>query len=390
MSDGFSNRVRLYPTPEQAALFEQNFGACRWLYNYMLALHTSSYETTGKAPSCNAMMSMLPELKKTHEWLRIVDSTSLQQVIRRNLASAFKRFFAKIEAYPVFKCKGKSRDSFLVTMSIETNGDMLRIGKHGWVRCRGLRAETRCSRIISVSVFREAGNYYASVFTDHVHSTDIIYPTYEACGIDIGVAKPITLARDATAVVMGCRTQAKLKRIEKRRKKYQRKLARQQRGTKAKPESKSRKHTKQKIAKMHQCSRFILEDFQHKKSTQIVREHRAVILEDLRIQNMTRSASGTIEAPGRNVKSKSGLNREMLRMAPSRFAHMLEYKCRRYGRGFARVNPAYTSQTCHVCGTLDKNNRKSQAIYSCDCGYTGNADVNAARNILRIGLATLS
>ncbi|TDE17811.1 transposase, partial [Nonomuraea mesophila] len=109
---------------------------------------------------------------------------------------------------------------------------------------------------------------------------------------------------------------------------------------------------------------------------------------DLRIANMTRSASGTIEAPGRNVAAKSGLNRSILDAGWGVFLTVLAHKAESAGRKLIAVNPAGTSRTCARCGHSARENRVTQAGFACTaCGHTAHADVNAAKNILRAGLA---
>jgi len=116
-----------------------------------------------------------------------------------------------------------------------------------------------------------------------------------------------------------------------------------------------------------------------KTSTIIARRYDLIRIEDLRVANMVRSARGTIEQPGRNVAQKAGLNRSILNAAWTAFATRLEHKAT--GR-VERVNPEFTSQCCSVCGYVAAESRKSQALFRCvACGYTNNADVNAARNI---------
>jgi putative transposase len=104
-----------------------------------------------------------------------------------------------------------------------------------------------------------------------------------------------------------------------------------------------------------------------------------VRIEDLRITNMTRSAKGTVVAPGTNVRQKAGLNREILASGWGLLARRLEDKA--HGR-VEKINPVYTSQRCSVCRVVDAKARESQAVFACrSCGYADNADVNAARNI---------
>jgi putative transposase len=103
---------------------------------------------------------------------------------------------------------------------------------------------------------------------------------------------------------------------------------------------------------------------------------------------MTKSAKGTVEQPGRNVAQKRGLNRSMLRIGMFQIMRRCEDKAREKGGKVTYINPRYTSQTCSNCGCVEKTNRLTRDIYSCyECGYEGNADVNAARNIMTLGVA---
>jgi len=120
-------------------------------------------------------------------------------------------------------------------------------------------------------------------------------------------------------------------------------------------------------------------DWAEKVSTGLAVRFDVIRIEDLQIRNMTRSARGSLAVPGRNVAAKADLNRSILASGWGLLARRLEDKA--VGR-VERVNPAYTSQTCSVCRTVDAKARESQAVFRCrSCGYTGNADVNAARNI---------
>jgi len=109
-------------------------------------------------------------------------------------------------------------------------------------------------------------------------------------------------------------------------------------------------------------------------------------VEDLRIRNMSASAKGTIEEPGRSVKAKSGLNKSILDQGWFEFRRQLEYKLFWRGGMLVVVNPRHTSQQCSCCGYTAKENRVSQNVFRClACGYEVNADVNAAKNILTVG-----
>ena len=114
-------------------------------------------------------------------------------------------------------------------------------------------------------------------------------------------------------------------------------------------------------------------------STDIARRFEVIRAEDLQIGTMTRSAKGTPENPGRNVRAKAGLNREILRSGWGLLVRRLEEKAP--GR-VEKIKPHYTSQRCSACGQVDRDSRESQAVFRCTaCGFVGHADVNAAKNI---------
>jgi putative transposase len=120
----------------------------------------------------------------------------------------------------------------------------------------------------------------------------------------------------------------------------------------------------------------------------LVRDHGLVVVEDLRVSAMTRSAKGTAEAPGRRVRQKAGLNRAILAKGWAGLVTTPEHVARYHGAQIVTVDPAYTSLTCHACTHIAGESRESQAVFRCvACGHEGDADVNAARNILAAGLA---
>jgi len=120
-------------------------------------------------------------------------------------------------------------------------------------------------------------------------------------------------------------------------------------------------------------------DWVDQTSTSLARRFDIIRIEDLRITSMTRSARGSLERPGRNVRQKAGLNRGILKSGWGLLGRRLQDKAR--GR-VEKIPPAFTSQLCSACGHVAADSRESQALFSCSvCKYTGHADVNAARNI---------
>jgi transposase len=153
----------------------------------------------------------------------------------------------------------------------------------------------------------------------------------------------------------------------------QRKLAR------AKRCSNRRDRVKQAIAKLRAHENDARKDWAEKLSTSLARRFDIIRFEDLRIQDMTRSAKGTVAEPGRNVRAKASLNREILASGWGILVRRLEQKAP--GR-VEKINPMFTSQRCSACGHVAAENRKSQAVFACTaCYYTCNSDVNAAKNI---------
>jgi putative transposase len=128
-------------------------------------------------------------------------------------------------------------------------------------------------------------------------------------------------------------------------------------------------------------------DALHKLSRRLVNENDLIVHEDLKIKNMCRSARGTLENPGTKVACKSGLNDAIMDAGWARLISMLNYKAADAGRKIIAVNPRHTSQRCSACGHVARENRDKQKFACVSCGFTEHADINAARNILRAGLA---
>jgi putative transposase len=201
-------------------------------------------------------------------------------------------------------------------------------------------------------------------------------------GIDLGVVRPVTVAYENGSAVAGRKASRVLKEKELKRRRYQRQLARKKSG------SNNREKARRRVARAYQRERNYRKDWVEKTSTKLATTFRVIIFEDLKLNNMTRSAKGTVDKPGKNVAAKSGLNRELLRLGIAQLVLRTTQKAERLGGVVIKVDPKFTSQTCSECGVIDKFSRKSQAVFHCNhCGCKLNADKNAARNILARGLA---
>jgi len=147
------------------------------------------------------------------------------------------------------------------------------------------------------------------------------------------------------------------------------------------------KKAKGRVGKVHSRIANVRRDYLHKVSTAISKNHAIVCIEDLQVRNMSKSAAGTTDQPGRNVRAKSGLNKSIIDQAWSEFRRQLDYKLAWKGGALIAVPPQNTSRTCPVCGCVSADNRQTQARFRCvDCGFEEHADVVGAINILARGM----
>jgi putative transposase len=365
------------PYPWQEKRLKLFAGHCRKVWNMALALCVL-FLTLGKYLGYNRLANLLVKWKKSpkYPYLSEAHSQILQQSLK-DLDRAFQNYFAKRAGYPNFKKKGR-KDSFRYPQGFKIDGDNARIflPKIGWVRYRQSRPIEGTPKQVTVSP--DVDKWYVSVQTElSVAEPETL--TGPVVGVDMGVVNFATLS-DGTAI-----PPVKLARYEKNLRRRQRVLARKKKG------GKNRMKAVKKVAKAHRKIRRCHVDHAQKASTSLAKNHGVVVVEDLRVKNMTKSAKGDPENPGRNVKAKSGLNRAILNQGWGRFMTLLENKLWRRGGTLIKVPPHHTSQKCPACGHVAKENRKTQADFKCvACGYENNADVVGALNVLAAGQAVRS
>lgn len=354
-------------------------GACRFVFNRALARQNENHEAGNKYIPYGKMASWLVEWKNATEtqWLKDSASQPLQQSLK-DLERAYKNFFQKRAAFPRFKKRGQN-DAFRYPQGVKLAQENSRIflPKLGWMRYRNSRQVTGVVKNVTVS--QSCGKWYISIQTESEVSTPV-HPSASMVGLDAGVAKLATLS-DGTVFEPVNSFQ-----------KNQKKLARLQRQLSRKVKfSNNWQKQKRKIQRLHSCIANIRRDYLHKVTTTVSKNHVMIVIEDLKVSNMSKSAAGTVSQPGRNVRAKSGLNRSILDQGWYEMRRQLEYKQLWRGGQVLAVPPAYTSQRCACCGHTAKENRLSQSQFRCQvCGYTANADVNGARNILAAGHAVLA
>ncbi|MCL4461331.1 MAG: transposase [Nitrospirae bacterium] len=245
--------------------------------------------------------------------------------------------------------------------------------KVGWVQVRVSRPIVGDLR--NATVTRKAGRWAVSLQTE----ADVPVPTERALseiGLDLGVVSFARLS-DGTRIHPKPEIIRAMRTIEKKLVWEQRKLS-----GKYRKGPKSRNFGKQKlrVARTYERIANMRLDFLHKESTTISETQAVVYVEDLKIRNMTKSARGTKESPGRKVRQKSGLNRSILSRGWGMFLSLLDYKLSRRGERLVRVDPKNTSRTCFACGHIAAENRPDQTTFRCvSCGHEDHADTNAAQ-----------
>ena len=369
-------KYRLYPTKEQAALFNNTFGCCRKVWNLMLADKLVSYKETGK------FVSVTPaRYKSEYPFLKDVDSLALSNV-QLNLQRAFRDCFSKTRkkntGFPKFKSAKHSRRSYTTnnqngTVAISDDRH-IRLPKLGKVRAVIHRHPDASWNIKSATVSQDGdGRYYVSVLFEY----DAVIPVHDP---DMAKVIGMDYASDGLYVDnMGVRgTEHKYYReSQKRLAKAQRRLSRMT-GS-GKHEAKSANYLKQlrKVNKIHKHVSNQRLDYLHKRSTEIANRYDAVCVEDLNMKAQSNKSFGNGKA---TMDNGYGM-----------FLNMLSYKLADRGKRLVRVDKWYpSSQICHCCGKRHPEMKDLKIrIMRCDCGNVMDRDQNAAINIRNEGIRIL-
>jgi putative transposase len=362
-------RYRLLPSPSQELALRGHCMHARFVWN--LAVEQQSWWRPGRtgAPGWAEHCRQLTQARQEHLWLA-AGSAMVQQQALRDYAYAKRNYFAGTHRKPTWRKAGLDEGFRIVALRpgqvrrLNRKTGQVYIPKAGWVRFRWSRA-VPAARSYRVRLDR-VGRWHVAFA---VIPRPIEGPgTGQVVGVDRGIAVSAALSTGEmlTSSRLSIGRQRRLTRL-------QRKLARGKRG------SNRRAAVRHIFAKLKAREADARKDWTEKLSTDLARRFDVICIEDLCITDMTRSAKGTVAEPGRGVRAKAGLNRQILASGWGMLAKRLEEKAP--GR-VQKVNPAYTSQRCSACGCVAAENRKSQAVFACTaCGYSCNADVNAARNI---------
>jgi IS605 OrfB family transposase len=370
-------RYRLSLTADQIDLAERTAAACRFVWNLCLDQRLAAHEVGARRPTYTDQAHEVAALKVDLPWLREPPSQTLQQTLLDLDRACRTHHVHKVH----FRKRRTWQPSFRFPDPKQIR--VLRLAKH-WGRvvlpkfgaCRFRWSRELGGDVRNVTIRQDAGNWYVSFCVDDGRQSTPPNRLPEV-GIDRGVTVAVATS-DGVFYDRTFKTSGEKRQLVR----LQRRMSRQRRG------SCRRSATRRKISRLRLRERRRRQDFVQQTAHGLASKHGLVVLEDLRVRNMTASARGTLEVPGRHVRQKAGLNRAILDKGWGQLRLALLSQGRDHGCEVLVVPAAYTSQTCSACGYVAARSRESQARFCCvACGFESHADVNAARVILAAGQA---
>ncbi len=375
------------PTSSQRESFSSWAGTCRFLYNACLEQRILYWTQYKKSINYYDQAAELKNVKKDNdlEWIAKTPAQCLQQTIM-DLDKAFKSFWKSGFGFPHFKKKSQG-DSFrfpdpaqFSVRVVSRKKAFVKLPKIGEVAFRLSRP--LAGKIKYATISKSGVEWMISFCCEKIVPLETEAQTIKrkqllpVVGIDRGISQTVALS------YQNGQSQEELSLPQSCYHLFERLKVLQTRLRLKKKFSKAWRFAQSQISKIHKKITRIRLDFLHKLSSNLAKNHGHIVLEDLKIKNMSKSSSGTLEKPGKNVKAKSGLNRQILFQGWGIFARLLAYKCEWLGHGFELVSPRMTSQRCSHCLFESKENRKGKVFKCQNCGYESDADENAAINIL--------
>jgi putative transposase len=362
-----SYRFRMEPTSAQARAINRMAGARRWVWNWALRRWKDHYAATGKSITLKQLSAELTALKKQPEsaWLKEVDSQALQQVLK-DLSRAFVSFFEKRARHPKFKSRKRDRGRFRIPQRITLKEGKVYVPKVGWVRIRQSQPVTEPTRSATFKVDAK-GHWFVTLVVEF-EMPDVPLPDLDRAlvvGVDLGLIDFATRSDGSDPLP----APKFYRKAEKKIRNAQRACSRRQKGSKRKAKARA------KLARAQQKAAEQRKDFLHKTTTQFVRDHDVIVIEDLSLKGLARTK----------------LAKSFLDASFGEFRRQLEYKClwnRKHRVVIDRFFPS--SKMCNRCSALNHDLTLSEREWDCLCGAHHQRDFNAACNIRDEGLRMLA
>lgn len=373
-----SYKIRLYPTKEQEALMWKHIGACRYIWNYMLAYQQEQYVNGEKHLSAFDMIKLLTPLKKDgeHEWLCEVSNASLG-VVCRDLDKAYKGFFKKIARFPKFKSRKRSKKTYPVKDDriYFINSKLMHIEKVGKIKYKTDfdLPQGRGHKFTNPRISNVNGKWMLSFGMECENQAPVL--TDISMGIDLGV-KDLAIAEfNWTKITYrNINKTSKMKRLEKQRRHLERSISRkyeQNRRGNTFVKTNNIMRSEERLKKMYARMTNIRTNYIHQTTHDLVSLlPKRVVMEDLNVTGMMKNRH---------------LSKAIQEQCFGEFIRQMQYKCEWNGIEFVQVGRFYpSSKTCSCCGAIKRDLRLRDRVYVCaECGAEIDRDYNAAINLSR-------
>ena len=360
-------KYRLFPTPRQTTILEKTLNGCRWLYNHFLEQRINAWETEKESLSRYGQDATLKTLKKEYPFLSDIFSQILQNISMR-IDLAFRAFFRRVKSgdkpgFPRFRNKFRY-DSFTYPQSgFKLLKNVIRLSKIGGVK---IKLHRPVEGTIKTCTIRRTptGKWFVTFVCDIEHKP-IEQPIEPVIGLDMGLEHFTTLSNGEHV-----ENPRFFRKEEKALVKAQRKLSAQKKATEA------RRKARKVVARIHERINNKRHNFAHQFARKLVNKYNTICVEDLSINDMKKD----------NFRC---INKSIGDVAWKQFLDLLVCKAAEAGKRTIKINPAYTSQDCNICGNRQKL-KLSDRMYHCSCcGLSLNRDHNAALNIMTLGMQGL-